>query len=85
MAIKSDGGSSGYYFIPEGTRDILDLIDHRQMTYGIANIFKASYRLGKKDGVDPVYDLNKIIFFAQRELEKYDDRRRKTEAPDTPT
>lgn len=71
MAIKSDGGSSEYYLIPDGARDALDIIDSKKMSFGVGNIFKACFRLGEKYGVDPVYDLNKIIFFATRELEKY--------------
>ena len=72
MAIKSDGGSSDYYILPKHARDILDLIDHKNMRYPIANIFKACYRFGEKDGIDQRYDLNKMIFFAQRELERLD-------------
>ncbi|MEY9719287.1 hypothetical protein ABIA22_001777 [Sinorhizobium fredii] len=66
--MKSDGGSSSYYLIPEGARDLLDLVEHKKMEFGIGNIFKACYRLGEKDGTSKRYDLNKIIFFAKREL-----------------
>lgn len=38
------------------------------MTWNQANIFKANWRLGLKDGTSKVYDLRKIIWFAQREL-----------------
>ena len=68
--IKSDGGSSDYYNIPEGSRDIQDLIDYKNMRFSIGNIFKACYRYGEKDGTSQLYDLNKIIFFAQREIER---------------
>ena len=67
--IRSNGGSSSYYDIPDWAIDIGDLIHHRNMNFNIANIFKACYRLDAKEGVDAEYDLNKIIFFAQRELE----------------
>lgn len=77
--IKSDGGSSSYYDIPEDTRDIGDLIEHRQMSFGVGNIFKACYRMGRKSGVDDEYDLRKIIYFAERELE-YVKRRREAQA-----
>ena len=70
--VKSDGGSSSYYKIPEGSKDLLDLIEHKKMQFGRANIFKACYRLGEKDGTTDRYDLNKIIFFAQRELDRLD-------------
>jgi len=68
--IKSDGGSTDYYRLPEGATELLDLIDHKQMSFGIANIFKACYRFGEKEQTDRAYDLRKIIFFAERELRK---------------
>ena len=69
MKTKSDGGSTNYYDLPLGSRDIGDLIEFRSMPYGIANIFKACYRIGRKVGNDDEYDLRKIVYFAQRELE----------------
>jgi len=69
-AVKSDGSSTDYYQLPEGAKDLLDLIEHKKMSFGIGNIFKACYRLGEKDGIDAAYDLRKIIFFAQRALER---------------
>jgi hypothetical protein len=66
--ITSDGGSTAYYFLPEGAKELLDLIEHKKMTFGIGNIFKACYRFGEKSGTDKAYDLRKIILFAQREL-----------------
>lgn len=63
----SDGGSTTYYDIPEGAMDLQDLIEWKNMNFSIGNIFKACYRLGQKSGQDDLYDINKIIFFAQRE------------------
>lgn len=68
--MSSDGGSTGYYRLPDGATDLLDLIDHKQMSFSVGNIFKACYRLGEKAGTDRAYDLRKIVFFATRELEK---------------
>lgn len=65
---KSDGGTSGYYRLPEGASELGDLIEHQDMNFNIGNIFKAAYRLGRKAGNDRAYDLRKIIWFAQREL-----------------
>ena len=67
--VKSNGGSTDYYVIPAGARDLQDLIEYKKMGFGIGNIFKACYRLGEKSGTDEAYDLNKIVFFAQRRLE----------------
>lgn len=65
---KPSGGSSDYYNVPEDAKNIQDLIEHKNMTWSIANIFKACYRLGTKNGVDSQYDLKKIVYFGLREL-----------------
>jgi hypothetical protein len=64
------GWTSSYYKIPDGATELQDLIEFKNMNFAIANIFKAAYRLGSKDGTTEVYDLEKIIWFAQRELER---------------
>jgi hypothetical protein len=64
------GWSSGYYELPEGAKELQDLIEHRGMNFSVGNIFKACYRLGRKPGTDAVYDLQKIIWYAQRELHR---------------
>lgn len=63
----SDGGSSSYYELPQGVSELQDLIEHRNMNFAIGNIFKACYRMDAKEGIDAVYDLNKIIWYAERE------------------
>jgi len=65
-AIKSDGGSTSYYELPEGASELNDLIEHKGMSFALGNIFKACYRFGEKDAASRLYDLNKIIFFAER-------------------
>jgi len=67
---KSDGSSTEYYKIPEGSTDLIDLIEYRNMNFAIGNIFKACFRLGEKADTDRAYDLRKIIFFAERELRR---------------
>lgn len=66
MKHKSDGGSSKYYDLPPEAKDLLDVIEYKKMSFALGNIFKACYRLNEKEGVDQNYDLNKIIFFANR-------------------
>jgi len=63
IAIKSDGGSTSYYELPEGASELNDLIEHKGMSFALGNIFKACYRFGEKDAASQLYDLNKIIFF----------------------
>jgi len=64
------GGSSGYYQLPSWAKELQDLIECKNMNFAVANIFKAAYRLGEKTGTSKEYDLEKIIWFAQRELER---------------
>ena len=64
------GWSSPYYVLPEGATELQDLIEHKRMNFAVGNIFKACYRLGEKHGTDATYDLEKIVWFAQRELER---------------
>jgi hypothetical protein len=68
--VKSDGWATSYYELPEGCLAIQDLIEHKSMNFAVGNIFKASYRLGQKEGQDRESDLRKIIWFAERELER---------------
>lgn len=63
----NNGGSTDYYELPGGATQLQDLIEHKEMSFSIGNIFKAAYRLNDKHS-DRVYDLNKIIWFAEREL-----------------
>lgn len=65
MSKQGDGGSSvNQYGIPAGATDLQDLIEHRDMSFAVGNIFKACYRLGIKN--DTMYELNKIKWFVQR-------------------
>lgn len=61
--IKSDGGSTSYYDLPEHATELRHLISHKGMSKSRGDIFKACYRLGEKDGADLLYDLNKMEFF----------------------
>ena len=68
--VKSDGGSSSYYQLPDSPKELQDLIEFKDMDFAQGNIFKAAYRLGEKDGNTEEYDLKKIIWFAIRKLRK---------------
>lgn len=68
--VKPGGSTPSLYALPEGAKELQDLIEHRDMNFATGNIFKACYRLGQKDGVDASYDLRKILFFAERELRR---------------
>ena len=62
------GLGNNYYRLPEGCTDIQDLIECKDMSFSIANIFKACYRLGQKKGTTTLYDLEKIKWFIEREI-----------------
>lgn len=68
--VKSDGGSTSYYELPEDAKELNDLIEHKEMNFALGNIFKACYRLGEKEGNDLLYDLNKMVYFANRLINK---------------
>lgn len=63
---KSDGGSTSYYELPPEARELNDLIEYKDMSFALGNIFKACWRLGEKDGTSRLYDLRKIRYFADR-------------------
>jgi len=64
-----DGGTTSYYQLPDGIEQLQDLIEYRGMNFAVGNIFKATWRLGSGNS-DPLYDLRKIIWFAERELKR---------------
>ncbi len=66
----SDGWSTDYYQLPEGAKEMQDLIEHRDMNFAIGNIFKACYRYGHKENTSREYDLRKIRWYAERELQR---------------
>ena len=67
---KLTGLSSSYYELPEGCKELQDLIEYKNMNFARGNVFKAAYRLGDKPGTDQIYDWEKIIWFANREIER---------------
>jgi hypothetical protein len=64
--ITSDGKATKYYDFPVGASTLNDIIEFKDMSFARGNIFKAAYRLGEKEGIDDIYDLNKIIYYAKR-------------------
>lgn len=69
--IASDGKSSDYYFFPEHANELRHLISFKDMSFARGNLFKACYRLGEKEGVDIMYDLNKMKFFIEDMIEMH--------------
>ena len=68
---SSDGGATDYYQLPSHATELRHLISHKAMSKSRGDIFKACYRLGEKQGVDVLYDLNKMKFFIEDLIEMY--------------
>lgn len=66
--VKSDGGSSDYYDLPQGCETLQDIIAKKDMSFTQGNIFKAAYRWDHKP--DLAYNLRKIIWFAEDALRR---------------
>jgi hypothetical protein len=71
------GSTPSQYAIPEDAENLQDLIEHRNMNFAMGNMFKAIYRFGNCEHSDPLRDLNKIIWFANREIGRLEDGRNK--------
>ena len=62
------GSTPSQYALPKGAAELQDLIEFREMNFAMGNIFKACYR--EKDTIDRLYDIRKILWFAQREEQR---------------
>ena len=69
-AADNNGGSTDYYQLPATAKEMQDLIEFRNMNFAQGNMFKALYRSNADSNSHSSYerDLNKIIWYAQREL-----------------
>lgn len=65
----NNGGSTDYYKINPEWKDLADIIEDRDLSYNQANILKAAFtfNLGRHSGTDELRDINKIIYFAERQ------------------
>ncbi len=70
-----DGLYSSYYDVPKGTKDLVDLMDFKEMNHSVGEAFCALYRLHDKD--TPKRNLEKVIYYATRELEKIEREEKK--------
>lgn len=66
VGLEPGGSTPSQYAIPEDAEELQDLIEHRDMSFALGNIFKACYRLGLKDSTDVMYDLQKMKWFTER-------------------
>lgn len=66
--VKSTGGSTSYYELPEDATQLQDLIEYRDMNANRKEVFKAAWRVGMKSGNSDIYEWNKIVYFGLREI-----------------
>lgn len=67
---NNNGGSTDYYKLKPEWVDLQDVIEDRQMSFAQGNILKAAFTFNtnRHSGTNSIRDLNKIIYFANREL-----------------
>ena len=70
MSSNNNGGSTDYYKINRKWKDAMDIVEARNMNYSQGNIFKVAFtfNIGRHSGTDYERELNKIVYFAEREL-----------------
>lgn len=68
----NNGGSTDYYKFHPAWTDCQDVIEARSMNFSQGNIFKVAFcfNVGRHSAVTYERELNKIIWFAQRELDR---------------
>ena len=70
QASDNNGGSTDYYKFDKDWVECGDVIEAREMNYNQGNIFKAAFcfNQGRHTGTTDERELNKIIYFAKRQL-----------------
>ena len=70
----SDGSTAAYYELPEGAKELQDLISHRNMNAQIGEIFRSCYRYGLALHSDQLRDAKKIKFYIDAEIKRLENR-----------
>lgn len=70
MKSKSDGSTASYYELPAESKELQDLISHRDMNAQIGEIFRACYRYGIVEHSEMLRDAKKIKFYAEAEIKR---------------
>ena len=68
----NNGGSTDYYKFKENWKECQDIIEDRELNFSQGNIFKSAFcfNIGRHNATDYQRELNKIIYFSNRELER---------------
>ena len=70
----SDGSTAAYYELPEGAKELQDLISHRNMNAQIGEIFRSCYRYGIASHSDKLRDAKKIKFYIDAEIKRLENK-----------
>ena len=81
MSITSDGSTASYYELPDGAKELQDLISHRNMNAQDGEIFRAIYRKGLASHSDELRDAKKVLFYAQAEVKRLEKKTPVTKPP----
>ena len=81
MSITSDGSTASYYELPDGAKELQDLISHRNMNAQDGEIFRAIYRKGLASHSDELRDAKKVLFYAQAEVKRLEKKTPATKPP----
>ena len=68
----NNGGSTDYYKFKENWKECQYIIEDRELNFSQGNILKSAFcfNIGRHSATDYTRELNKIIYFANRELER---------------
>lgn len=67
---KPEGSTAVYYELPPNAKELQDLIAFKNMNAQLGEIFRAAYRYGQCPHSGRIRELNKIIFYAEAELDR---------------
>lgn len=76
---KNNGGKTDYYKIKKKWKTAQDIVEAKKMNYAQGNVLKVAitFNTGRHSGTDYERDLNKAIYFLNRELKKEIKRKKK--------
>jgi hypothetical protein len=66
----SDGSTASYYELPEGAKELQDLISYKDMNAQMGEIFRGAYRYGQASHSDRLRDAKKIRFYIDAEIKR---------------
>ena len=66
----SDGSTASYYELPEGAKELQDLISYKNMNAQIGEIFRACMRYGESSHSNELRDAKKIKFYIDAEIKR---------------